>query len=205
MNVTVDIEENRNIRVGDVVVAAKPPDRIEFTAEGTIAMTESLLEEFEGTSMKPIRIDLSVDDSDPIEIDLEAEASLRLGALDVGIETPDADGVPSKGDLPSGTDAIRSTSNDDAEPVDDSPPGTIAFTVEGVVESVPPGTVGSIESGSPTLRSITLGVEKAVRSDGGPDADALLEIRVLGYSIVVRQDGTVEIGTGEGLFDVGVR
>ena len=195
MSITIDIEENPDVRVSEEVIDANPPDRIRFTAEGMISITEPLLGEFAGASLRPVRVDVSLDDARTVETDLEERASLRLDTVDVGVETPDSD------DISRGMSSL-SPSTDEATESTDPSPGVIAFTVEGTIEDVPAASFEPIADGSPTLKSITFAVGKSPRTDGGSDDDAVFEFTLLGYGIVVRRDGTIEIGTGIGIPDV---
>lgn len=195
MHVTVVPDESRSVRVSDETVRIRPPDRIAFEARGTIRVTEGLLAEFAGASLKPVRIDVSTGDSPPVEIDLEGPASLRLDTVDVGVEFPDAD------DLSAGVDAVRSSGDDDSS---GTHPGAVAFTVEGTIRDVPEGTLALLSEGTPTLESVTFAVEDPVRGDGGSGDDALVEITLFGYGVVVRRNGVVEIGIAGNVPDVGL-
>lgn len=181
MSLTVHVDENPSIRLTGQVVETHPPDRVEFAAEGVIRMTETLLSEFEGRSLVPVGVVFEVDDSRTVETDLAGEASLRIETVDVGVETPDAD------DLSPGMETVSSAT-------DDEPAGSIAFTVEGVISSVPPETLDRIAGGASTLKSVTFAVEDAVRSDGGSGGDVVFEFGVLGRRVVVHRNGTVDVG-----------
>ncbi|RKD95463.1 hypothetical protein [Halopiger aswanensis] len=199
MSITVNVDENQNIRVTEQLVGTAPPSQVEFAAEGTITMTSELLERFEGTSLQPAEIELAVADAETVAVDLSETASLRLETVDVGIETPDT------GDLSPGMDTLQSSTDDDSE-TSDTEPGAIAFTVEGAITDVPAETLESLTDASsePTLATITFAVEEPTRSDGGSGTDVLLEIDLLGYGITVYRDGRIDIGTGDLRDDLGL-
>lgn len=196
MSSTIHLEENRSVRLTEQIIEAEPPARVAFAAEGVITITEAVLGEFAGTSLKPIEITLSVDGSETVAIDLSGAASLRLDTVDVGVETPDVDDLsPGMGSNPSSTDGSGSS---------DAHPGAIAFTVEGVIRDAPAAAFDVIADGSPRLESITFATDDVLRSDGGSGTDVVLEIGLLGYGVVVRRNGTIEISTGlTGVSDVG--
>ncbi|MCU4753639.1 hypothetical protein OB919_16890 [Halobacteria archaeon AArc-curdl1] len=193
MSITVDIDANQNIRVTHETIEARPPDRLDVTAEGVITMTPELLGAFEGASLKPARIDITVDETRTIDTDLQSEASLRLESVDVEVETP---GI---GDL-SPMDE-QSTGNLDSSA---SPPGVIAFAVEGTISGVSSDTVDSIIAGSSRLESLTFDVESQVVSDGGSGTDALLRITLFGFGIVVQRNGIIDVGTHAAGTEIGV-
>lgn len=194
MSVTIDIEENQDVRVTEEVIDANPPDGIAFAAEGVVTVTKSLLDDFAGASLQPVRVAFSVDGSRTVETDLEGAPSLRLDTVDIGVETPDT------GDLSPGTDSIETATEAESDSTD-APPGAIAFTVEGAIRDVSATSCERIATGSPTLESITFAVGASARSDGGSD-DAALEVTLLGYGIVVHRDGTIEVETGVGMPDL---
>ncbi|MFC7230475.1 hypothetical protein ACFQMM_02195 [Saliphagus sp. GCM10025308] len=189
MSVHVDIGENRNVRLTDERIECRPPNRIAFAAEGVITVTSELLGEFEGASLKPVRVDISVDESRTIRTDLEEEASLRLETVDVGVETPDTD------DLSPGMDTVSASSGDGTGSTDASP-GAIAFSVEGAIVDVPTESFDPITDGSPSLESIVFAVDASVRTDGGAD-DAIFSLDLLGRRIVIYRNGAIDVGTGE--------
>lgn len=195
MTVTVHLDGNESVRLTEEVVDVRPPDRLAFAVRGTITMTENLLGSFAGTTLRPVRLDVS-GDGEAVGIDLAEESSLRLETLDVGVETPDA------GDLSPGVDALGSDEDDDSE-TPDARPGAIAFTVEGSVLDVPSETLDSLSEGPRTLETLAFAVEDPVRSDGGDD-DVFLDFTLFGYGIVVYRNGVIEIGTGGVLTDVGL-
>lgn len=197
MSISVDIEENAAVRVTDQAIDANPPDEVAFTADGVLRPTEGLLGEFEGSALRPVEVAFSVEESRTVEIDLEA-ASLRLDAVDVGVETPDSDDLPTAETRPS-TDDLA-----DLADLSDSRPGAIAFTVEGVISGVPDETLARLTDGSTRLASITFAVQERARSDGGSADDVLLEFTLLGFGIVVRRDGTIEVSMRSGGADVGL-
>lgn len=189
MSPTVHIDRNPCVTVTEEVFEPRPPDRIAFEGEGVIKLSEALLGEFEGASLKSVRIDLAVDRSRTITIDLAEEGSLRLESVDVGVATPDAD------DVRRGIDAARSLGGD-GDGSADAATGAVAFTVEGAIRDLPEETVRSLVGESPTLASVTFSVAESVRTDGGSPVDVLLEVGLLGYDVVVRRDGTIEVTTG---------
>ncbi|QLK26613.1 hypothetical protein HYG81_03070 [Natrinema zhouii] len=186
MTVTIDLDEADSIHLTETL-ERRPPDQLEFAIEGTLTVTEALLAEFEGATLDPVRITVSTDDSDPVEIDLTGPATLRLENADVGVATPDAD------DVPTSLDALRTSAGDDFESIK-SPPDVIAFTIEGVIQDVPTATLEVIADETPEIESVTFAVEESVRSDGGSGNDVIFELTLLGYGIVVRRDGTIVVG-----------
>lgn len=88
MSVTVNFDENRAIRLTEHVVETRPPDTITFAATGTITMIGELLEAFEGTTLTPTRVSLSVDGSRTVHVDLSNGASIRLETVDAGWKRP---------------------------------------------------------------------------------------------------------------------
>lgn len=189
MTVTIRIVDNQSIRISDEVLEERPPDRVAFSVEGVVTMTEEVLSEFEGQALKPIRIDVSVEKSRAVELDL-TEASLRLETVDVGVEVPDAD------DLSPSMDSLGPSSGGDAES-SYAGPGAIAFTVEGAIDDVPAEALEPIAESAPTLESITFTVDDAVKSDGGSD-DRIFEFSLLGFHVVVNRNGVIEIGARGG-------
>lgn len=192
MSVTVHLDENESVRLTDEVVDVRPPDRIAFAVRGTLTMTEELLGSFAGATLNPVRLDISTGGGRRVDVDLAERSELRLETVDVGVETPDT------GDLSPGMDALGSSDDEEA----DARPGAIAFTVEGAVLDVPAETLESLSEGSPTLSALTFAVESPVRSDGGAPDDPIFQFSLLGYGIVVRRNGVIEIGESDGLLDV---
>lgn len=197
MGPTVHLGDHPSVDVTDQVVDPRPPDRIEFATEGVIRMTASLLGEFEGSTLNPVRVGIAVGPSRTVEIDLDEEASLRLASVDVGVETPDAD------DLSNAMDAFSSSGDDGADSSGASR-GAIAFTVEGSIRDLSEETLRTIADESPTLESITFSVGESVESDGGSPSEVLLEVSLFGYGIVVRRNGTIEVGANGAATDVGL-
>lgn len=195
MSVTIHFYENQSVRLSDQSIETRPPDRVEFIAEGNLTVSEELLGEFEGMSLKPARVGVSVDESQTITVDLTEETSLRLEEVDVGVETPDADNISS------GMDSLIPTTDDEAESPNITP-GSIAFTVGGAILNVPEGTFEPFFEGSPTLESITFTVDDAVKSDGGSNNDVLLEFTLLGYGIIIHYNGVIDIGTRGSVSDI---
>ncbi|AGB31328.1 hypothetical protein C488_00829 [Natrinema pellirubrum DSM 15624] len=191
MSVTVRLADAESIRLTANAVETVPPDRLEFTLRGRLTMTEALLAQFEGATLNPVRIAVSAD-GDPVEIDLTASAALRLEDVDVGVATPDPD------DITDGVDALRPSANDDPDGADVRP-DVLAFTVEGAIRDVPPATLAAIVDDAPGIESATFAVEEPLRSDGGEANDVVFELTLFGYGIVVRRDGTIVVGSSEGL------
>ncbi|USZ72529.1 hypothetical protein [Natronosalvus halobius] len=194
MSVHVDIGENRTVRLTDERIECRPPNRVAFAAEGVITVTRELLGEFEGASLKPVRVDISVDESRTVRTDLEKEASLRLETVDVGVETPNTD------DLSPGMDTVSASSGDGTESTDASP-GAIAFSVEGAIVDVPMETLDLITDGSPSLESVVFAVDDPVRTDGGSD-DVVFSLGLLGHRITIYRNGAIDVGTGENGVDI---
>ncbi|QLG29344.1 hypothetical protein HUG10_18190 [Halorarum halophilum] len=188
MSVTVNVAEDRTIRLTEQVVGTRLPDTIAFTAKGTLTMTEELLGAFEGTTLTPGEVSLSVDGSRTVDVDLSNGASLRLETVDVGVETPDPD------DLVPGADSIGSAAEGAPNP-GDATPGAIAFTVEGVIRGVPGEAFAAIAGGTPAIEALTFSVEDSVRSDGGSGDDVMFEFALLGFEVSVRRNGTIAVGT----------
>ncbi|WP_312908108.1 hypothetical protein [Natronosalvus caseinilyticus] len=196
MSVHVDIGENRNVRLTDERIECRPPNRIAFAAEGVITVTRELLGEFEGASLKPVRVDISVDEARTVRADLEGPASIRLETVDVGVETPDTD------DLSPGMDSVSASADDSVESTDTSP-GAIAFSVEGAIVDVPMETLDPITDGTPSLESVVFAVDDPVRTDGGSD-DVVFSLGLLGHRIVIYRNGAIDVGTGEKGVDVDI-
>lgn len=193
MSLTVRLVDNQGIRISDQIIEPRPPDRVELAVEGVLTITENVLSQFEGTTLKPKQVVVSGDESGAVTVDLE-EASLRLETMDVGVETPDAD------DISPGMDSFP-TSPDDAESLD-TRPGAIAFTLEGAILETPKKTLEMIPDESVTLDSITFATEETMRSDGGSDERVLLEVTLVGYTVVIYRNGSIEVGTLGGGSDI---
>ena len=188
MTVTVDLAGSSDVRLTEQAVTVRPPDEIGFVVEGTATRTESLLAEFEGRRLDPARVELAVGESGTVEVDLTAEASIRLESVDVGVETPDTDDL-----LPE--DGTVTSAAEDAPDPSDSGPAALAFTVEGVLEGVPEEVVETVADASPTFTSLTFAVEESLESDGGSRDEAMCEFDLLGFTITVGRDGRVRVGT----------
>ncbi len=202
--ITVNIDEDQRIQVTDQTIEAEPPSRLVFAAEGVLSVTETLLGEFEGAALTPVRIGVSVAGSRTIEIDLTEEPSLRLETIDVGVATPDAADLPSgivADDAPD-VDTLRSTMAD-GPGSSDATPGAIAFTVEGAISGLSDGTIDPLIEATPTVTSITFAVDESSRTDGGSGSDIVFEFDLQGFSVTIRRDGTIEI-VGEAATDVGL-
>lgn len=201
MSVTVHFDENRAVRLTEQVVETRSPDTITFAATGTVTMTGELLGAFEGTRLTPTQVSFSVDGSRTVHVDLSNGASLRLDTVDVGVEPPDSD------DLVPDADSIGSVTDVGPDP-GDANPGAIAFTVEGVIRSVPDEQFAAIAGGTPELRALSFAVEGPVRSDGGAGDggcgdEVILEFAVLGFGIGIHRNGTIDVGTRGDAFGFG--
>ncbi|ELZ10234.1 hypothetical protein C478_15117 [Natrinema thermotolerans DSM 11552] len=191
MSVTVRVADNESVRLTENTVETEPPDRLEFTLQGRLTMTEALLAQFEGATLNPVRVAVSAE-GDPVEIDLTASAALRLEDVDVGVTTPDPDDI---------TDGIATLqpSADDGPDATDVRPDVLAFTVEGAIRDVSPATLAAVAGDAPRIESVTFAVEEPFRSDGGGADDVVFELTLFGYGIVVRRDGRIVVGSSEGL------
>ncbi|APW98270.1 hypothetical protein CHINAEXTREME_10920 [Halobiforma lacisalsi AJ5] len=198
MSVTVAIDENQGVRIVEDHIEPVPPDRIGFTIEGRMSMTEQLLGRFEGQTLEPSRIRLAVDETTTVEIDLTGKASLRLSSTDVGIESPGVD------DLSRGLDACQSSIADPTEATDPRP-AILAFTVDGSVVDVPEETLEVVSVTEPSVEALTFSVDDAMKSDGGVPDDVVLELSLLGYGISVHRDGTISVGVLGGSAGLGRR
>lgn len=188
MSTTVHIDEDPSVTVSESIVDPHPPDSVGFLIEGVIKPSPALLSRFEGSSLTPVRVDVTVDDGRTVAVDLDEEATLSLESVDVGVETI---GVAE------GVDAIDSALGDgDGSP--DEPSGAIAFTVEGTIRDLPAETLADLEGESPTLESVTFSVAEAVETDGGSPLDVLLQVELFGYGVVVRRNGSIEVRSGGG-------
>lgn len=186
MSITVDIADDQRIRVAGDALETDPPDELTFAVEGALSMTEQLVGQFEGATLRPSRMTLSVDDERTVEIDLTDEASLRLSSVDVGIEVPDSD------DTSEGVETLKSSVTDPSA-LTDVNPAALAFTVEGSVMDVPEETFEILESSDVTLESLSFAVDEGVRTDGGSADDVVFEVTLLRYGITVRRDGTIVV------------
>lgn len=186
MSTSVNISENPSVEVTEAVVRPRPPDSVGFLAEGMIRPNPGLLAEFEGLSLKPVGVTVSVGPSRTVEVDLSGTASLRLESVDVGVETPEV------GDA---VDAVGSVGSGDAT-ASDAPAGRIAFTVEGSIDGLSAETLEDLGDGSPTIESITFSVAETVETDGGSPLDPLLEVTLFGYGVIVRRNGIIEVRAG---------
>lgn len=193
MSTTVHIPENPSVTLTEEFVDPRPPDRLGFLTEGVIRPTRGLLADFEGSSMRPVRVDVAVDGSRTVTVDLEEEASLRLESIDIGVETADLPGV----DDADGAGAMDSvlTDGDDRSAAS---AGAIAFTVEGTIRDLPRETLEDLEGDSLELESVTFSVSETVETDGGSPLDVLLEVSLFDYGVVVRRNGTIEVRAGGG-------
>lgn len=188
MSVTVNVAEDRAVRLTEQVVETRPPDTIAFTLGGTVMMTEELIGAFEGTTLTPAEVSLSVDGSRTVDVDLSNGATLRLETVDVGVETPDPD------DLIPGADSIGSAAEGTPNP-SNATPGAIAFTVEGAIRGVPGEAFAAIAGGTPAIEALTFSVEDSTRSDGGSGDDMLFEFTLLGFEVSVHRNGIIDVGT----------
>lgn len=186
MALTVNVHESPEIRVTNQRIDPDPPSQVDFTVKGTLSVTEALLDEFKGSSLRPTQVTLSAEGSQSVEIDLVGNTSLWLDAVDVGVETPNSD------DLRSGLESARHSSENGIE-LSDSRPGSIAFTVEGAIQDVSGKTLDSVIHESLELESVQFAVDDRVRPDGGPDT--VLEAHLLGYGVTIYRNGNIEIGS----------
>ena len=190
MNVTVRIAEEPAVSVTAESFECRPPDRVDFSVDGQLRVSEGRLGAFAGRSLRPARLALSVDGGDSIEVDLDDAAALELETVDVGVATPDTDDLPIGEDrVPDPSGAIGSSG--------DTEVGAIAFTVAGTIVGIPEDVTERLSGGTPAFESITFALKEGVRSDGGAD-DVLLSVTLFGFAVVVRRDGTIEIGTADG-------
>lgn len=197
MSNTVRFDDAESIRLSDVTVETRRSDGLEFTVQGSLRVTETLLGEFEGTTLNPVRVTVSGGDADPVTLDLTGPATLRLEAVDVGVATPDRE------DLADGIDALRPSADGGPGSVD-SRPDVLSFTVEGEIRDVPSETFAALPEGVSDLESLTFAVDESARSDGGRGDDVLLELSLLGYGIVVRRDGSIVVGNAGSLAGIGL-
>lgn len=198
MSVTVAIDENQGVRIVEDHIEPVPPDRIGFTIEGMVSMTEQLLGQFEGQTLEPSRIRLSVDETTTVEIDLTGETSLRLSSTDVGIQPPGVED-PSRG-----LDDCKSSITDPTEGADPRP-AILAFTVDGSIVNVPEETLELVSGAELSVEEVIFSVDDAVKSDGGVRDDVVLELSLLGYGISVHRDGTIVVGVLNGSAGLGLR
>lgn len=195
MSNTVRFDDAESIRLSDVIVETRPPDRIEFSVEGNLSVTEAVLGEFAGTTMNPSRVTVSGGDADAVALDLTGPATLRLETVDVGVATPDRE------DLADGVDALRSSADGGPDSVDPRP-DVLSFTVDGEIRDVPSETFAALPAAGLSLESITFAVEESVRSDGGRGDDVVFECTLLGYGIIVRRDGSIVVGKAGSLASI---
>lgn len=186
MSVTVDVADSPNVRLTRQDVAAEAPDAVAFAVEGRATVPAGSLASFEGRNLRPVAVTLAVEGS-PVVVELGDGAELRLEAVDVGVETPDA------GDLPTGVDDPGSAATDVVGGIDVDA-AVLAFTVEGTVTGVAPEPFEALARAPPTIESITFEVDDPVATDGGPDDGVLVEFAVLGLRIAVRRDGSITVG-----------
>ena len=183
MSLTVHVGESRAIEVTERTVEAPSGEVIEFAVDGVLRVSESILGQYAGRSLRPQRIDVSVDGGTTVEVDLAGDAILDLATVDVGVETPGVEEVAS------GLD---------------QPPGRVSFALEGTISGLPTMAVETIVTGSPRIESVTFAVDDPVRGDGGAPGDPLLEVVLLGFTVVVRRNGAIEVSRGTGREDVGL-
>lgn len=195
MGLTLRLDEQESARVSEESIGTHPPDQVEFVAEGLLTVTEELLGEFEGTTLKPTRVALAVGESDSVTVDLTAEPSLRLEEVDVGVATPDT------ADLSAGVDSLDPRTDERAE-TPDLNPGAVAFTVEGSILNLPEATFKRLSEGEMSLQSITFALEETAKSDGGSNDTVLVEVTLIGFGIVIYRNGIIEIGTPDGATDI---
>lgn len=83
MSLTIDLGDDQSVQVSEQRFESRPPDRLDFVAEGIVRLTVELLGEFEGMALEPTEIGVSIDGSETVAVDLKTEASLWLDAADV--------------------------------------------------------------------------------------------------------------------------
>lgn len=201
MTLRIDRDGHDAVRLTAADLEARPSGTVAFAVEGTATITGEMLEAVAGATLTPERVEVGVDDSGPVSIDLgdETPAALRPESVDVGIATPDAD------DLTPDPDPIRSAvepgTGGDGVDAADVRPNVLAFTVDGIVHGVTDETLEVLSSGSPTLEALVFAVEgglatdDGIRSDGGA-TDPVFELTLFGHGIVVNRDGTIVVGSG---------
>lgn len=67
---------------------------------------------------------------------------------------------------------------------------------------MPAETFESVTGGPPAVAAITFDVEESIRSDGGSGADVVFQGSLLGFTVVVRRNGTIDVGTAGSPVDV---
>lgn len=208
MGITIIIEEHPDVRLTDEHVEATQKKQVEFTIEGIIKMSETLLSRFAGKALQPSQLELATDSPQTVEIDFE-EAQLQLEAVDVGVGTPELGSVSSGlAEHSSGTDTLPFSNDDgtgetgEGTGETDDETGALAFTVEGVIRDVSEQVCESVAQGSTSVKSITFDVEESVQTDGGSENDPLFEFTLFGYGLTIRQDGTLIVDTGNGIDSV---
>lgn len=193
MTITIDLEDERRVRIADATVDARPPDVVRFEIAGNLRLGEEVLASAAGATLDPVRIAFQAADR-AVAIDLRDrdEAALRLDAADVGLAAPDAD------DIVPDTDALGALATDGRSAPRDlaaGRPGVVAFTVEGRIVDAPTDAVTVLAETElpPSPKSITFEGLPSIRSDGGAVAP-VLETTLLGFGIVVYRDGRISIG-----------
>lgn len=194
MSVTVDVVDDPSVRLDDVTIGAVPPETVEFAVEGSVAVSGGLLRKFEGRSLRPVAVAMSVDDSSVV-VDLGDDCTLLLDSVDVGVETPGTGG------LPTGADDVPSTPSDLSAPSDlpeatEADVGAVAFEVAGTIGGVDSAAVEALSRGRASIESVTFAVEDPLVGDGGTGDDVVLDVSFLGVRVVVLRDGTITVGDG---------
>ena len=196
MTFEIEIAENQSIDLECVEVTPRPDGTVTFTVEGTLSVSEHLLGTVAGSTLTPSAITFSSADSDRrqsrVEIDLQGDATLRLEAVDVGVEVLDTDLIPSD------TGDLREAAVDPVGAVD-SRPGVIAFTVEGVVDGVSADDIEALSSGEPKPASITFTAERSLEGDGGEPDDEVARFDFLLYRISIGRHGQITVSPRLGL------
>ena len=199
MTFTIDIEANPLVGITDADVEAASDDRLAFTVEGTVRVTDELLGAFAGSQLTPRELELAPGNEPPVEIRLDDETGLRLDAVDVGVELP-GDDADDAGEFAEGVvdGMAEAAGTDGPAPVDPTAPldaaaGRVAFTVEGVVENVRDAAVERVAGDEVRPTAITFAVEDPLEGDGGSPGTPLAELELLGFRIALRANGTIVV------------
>lgn len=198
MSFTIDVEENTNVRIADADLTVESADTVAFAVDGSVSVGRGLLARFAGSRLTPDRLALAVDD-DVVEIDLSDEAALRLDVVDVGVSMPDG-AASGDGPVPEPNGSSLPTGASDLPDLSDA--GRISFTIEGVVEDVPPAAAERLAGAEATPRSLTFSVDDPPETDGGDPGEPSASFGLLGFRITVRADGTIAVTALDGV-DVG--
>lgn len=183
MSITVDLESCSAVSLSDQRFDPDPDGKVSFAAEGVVTVTGELLGRLEGSSLEPVAVDLTVEDATTVHVDLDEETPLRFETVDVGVERPGSDDLPSPSGVTDLSEAtpVGSSGTDDADVPPDAP-GAVAFTVECSIGDVPSETLESLAAGSASLSSVTFAAD-----------DVVYELGVFGYAVVIRRNGVLEV------------